>query len=172
MIGLTVLALTLAAMAGLAATMVPWVRDAYRNVVVQGKSPADIYAESNLAPYVLAARALNEQTSPEDRIVVFSDVPAVYRLAQRRTGTRFPYLRWAQESGSAQVRERYAQEFLDDLTRNRPKFFVLTQPGFPWEQADFISLWKSLTAIHQYVEANYHYVGENGPFLLFVRNEP
>ncbi|MCL5998784.1 MAG: glycosyltransferase family 39 protein [Chloroflexi bacterium] len=162
--------LAIAAVIGLTATMLPWMRDAYENVAVQHKTPGDLYGESRLSSYTLVARALNEQTSPDDRIVVFSDVPAVYALAQRRSGTRFPYLRWAQESGSAELRDQYVQEFLDDLTRNQPRFFVLTQPDFPWPGADFIGLWKSLPAIHQYVEVNYHYVGENGPFLLFMRN--
>jgi hypothetical protein len=161
-----------AAVAGLSATMLPWMRDAFDNAIVQRKPIEAQYMESKLAPYSSLARALNRDTQPDDRIVVFSDVPAIYPLAKRLNGTRFPYLRWAQESGSVEVREEYVQEFLDDMQRTQPKFFVLTQPGFPWEQEDFISLWKSMPDIHQYVEAHYHYVGEHGPFLLFLRNVP
>jgi 4-amino-4-deoxy-L-arabinose transferase-like glycosyltransferase len=162
--------LSITAAAGLGAAMLPWLQDAFDNAVVQHKPATAQYEESSLAAYSTLANALQKETTPDDRIVIFSDVPAIYPLAQRLNGTRFPYLRWAQESGSAEVRAVYAQEFLDDLTRNQPRFFILTQPGFPWQQADFISVWKSLPAIQQYVESNYHYVGEVGPFLEFLRN--
>ena len=160
------------ATAGLGATMLPWLRDAFDNAILQRKPVEALYLESNLAPYTSLAQAITRDTLPVDRIVVFSDVPAIYPLAQRQNGTRFPYLRWAQESGSEALRAIYAQEFLDDMQRSQPRYFVLTQPGFPWQQADFISLYKSLPDINRYVETNYHYVGENGPFLLFLRNAP
>jgi hypothetical protein len=169
-VNLVALALAAAAMVGLAATMLPWAQDAYENAVVHGKGADELYLESKLAPYSLVAKALNEQTAPGDTITVFSDVPAVYALAQRRSGTRFPYLRWAEE-GQGPI-PQYADQFLADLQRNQPVFFVLTQPDFPWPGADFIRLWKSMPAVNAYVEANYHYVGENGPFLLFRRNAP
>ncbi|MCL4507296.1 MAG: hypothetical protein M1434_09560 [Chloroflexi bacterium] len=161
-----------AAAVGLAAAMLPWVRDAYVNVVIQQKPAASLYQESRLADYSLLAAELVQRTAPRDRIVIFSDVPAVYVLAQRPNGTRFPYMRWAQEAGSDAIRDEYAQEFLDDLTRSRARFFVLTQTDYPWAGADFIGLWKSMPAIHDYVEKNYHYVGENGPFLIFQRSAP
>lgn len=158
------------AVIGLASSMAPWTRDALYNAIVMRKTPEAITLESKLAPYSLLAQALREQTRPEERIVVFSDVPAVYPLAQRANGTRFPYLRWALESGNAEVRADYTRVFVNDMERNQPKFFVLTQPDFPWPGVDFIALWKSIPVIHDYVEQNYHYVGENGPFLLFARN--
>ncbi|MCL4507141.1 MAG: hypothetical protein M1140_14130 [Chloroflexi bacterium] len=161
-----------AAVIGTAATMVPWAADAYNNVVIQGKTAAVLYQESRLAPYSLLAAELVQRTAPRDHIVIFSDVPAVYALTQRPNGTRFPYLRWAQESGSAALRAEFERQFLDDLTRNRARIFVLTRPDFPWPGADFISLWKSMPAIHNYVESHYHYVGENGPFLIFQRSVP
>lgn len=159
-----------AAVLGLAACMVPWAHDALGNVVLQHKSPNSLYLESKLAPYSTLAGALARQTTSQDRIAIFSDVPAVYALAQRLSGTRFIYVRPLQEAGSAELRTTLAQVYLHDLERSRPRFFILTQPGFPWDGADFIALWKSLPAIHAFVEANYHYVGENGPFLLFVSN--
>ncbi len=159
-----------AAVIGTAATMVPWAVDAYNNAVIQGKTAAALYQESRLAPYSLLAAELVQRTAPRDHIVIFSDVPAVYALTQRPNGTRFPYLRWAQESGSAALRAEFERQFLDDLTRNRARIFVLTRPDFPWTGADFISLWKSMPAIHNYVESHYHYVGENGPFLIFQRS--
>ena len=162
--------LWLLAVAGLAASMLPWAYDALDNALVQRKPAQTLYLESKLAPYSLVAQALAAETQPQDRIAVFSDVPAINPLAQRLSGTRFPYVRPLQEAAGAGLRAELAQQYLDDLTRNQPRFFVLTQADFPWPGADFISLWKSLPAIHQYVEANYHYVGENGPFLLFIRN--
>jgi hypothetical protein len=162
--------LWLLAVVGLAASMLPWAYDALDNALVQRKPAQTLYLESKLAPYSLVAQALAAETQPQDRIAVFSDVPAINPLAQRQSGTRFPYVRPLQEAAGAGLRAELAQQYLDDLTRNQPRFFVLTQADFPWPGADFISLWKSLPAIHQYVEANYHYVGENGPFLLFIRN--
>jgi hypothetical protein len=162
--------LWLLAAAGLAASMLPWAYDALDNALVQRKPAQTLYLESKLAPYSLVAQALAAETQPQDRIAVFSDVPAINPLAQRLSGTRFPYVRPLQEAADAGLRAELAQQYLDDLTHNQPRFFVLTQTDFPWPGADFISLWKSLPAIHQYVEANYHYVGENGPFLLFIRN--
>jgi hypothetical protein len=162
--------LWLLAVAGLAASMLPWAYDALDNALVQRKPAQTLYLESKLAPYSLVAQALAAETQPQDRIAVFSDVPAINPLAQRLSGTRFPYVRPLQEAADAGLRAELAQQYLDDLTHNQPRFFVLTQTDFPWPGADFISLWKSLPAIHQYVEANYHYVGENGPFLLFIRN--
>jgi hypothetical protein len=158
--------LWLLAAAGLAASMLPWAYDA----LVQRKPAQTLYLESKLAPYSLVAQALADETQPQDRIAVFSDVPAINPLAQRLSGTRFPYVRPLQEAADAGLRAELTQQYLDDLTHNQPRFFVLTQADFPWPGADFISLWKSLPAIHQYVEANYHYVGENGPFLIFIRN--
>ncbi|HEY3288656.1 MAG TPA: hypothetical protein VGK87_00875, partial [Anaerolineae bacterium] len=158
------------AMIGLASSMVPWARDALYNAIVMRKTSEAITLESKLASYALLAQSLRDQTEPDERIVVFSDVPAIYPLAQRANGTRFPYLRWAMESGSAEVRADYIRVFVNDMERNQPRFFVLTQPDFPWTGVDFIALWKSIPAIHDYVEQNYHYVGENGPFLLFARN--
>ncbi|HEY3290383.1 MAG TPA: glycosyltransferase family 39 protein [Anaerolineae bacterium] len=158
------------AVIGLASSMVPWARDALYNVIVMGKTPEAITLESKLASYALLAKSLREQTEPGERIVVFSDVPAIYPLAQRANGTRFPYLRWAMESGSTEVRADYIRVFVNDMERNQPRFFVLTQPDFPWTGVDFIALWKSIPAIHDFVEQHYHYVGENGPFLLFARN--
>ncbi|HEY3342350.1 MAG TPA: hypothetical protein VGK81_10040, partial [Anaerolineae bacterium] len=162
--------LWVAAVTGLAASMLPWAYDALDNALVQHKPVETLYLESKLAPYSLVARVLADQTQPQDRVAVFSDVPAINPLAQRLSGTRFPYVRPLQEAADAGLRAELAQQYLADLQRNQPRFFVLTQAGFPWPGADFISLWKSLPAIHQYVEANYHYVGENGPFLLFLRN--
>jgi hypothetical protein len=162
--------LWLMAVLGLGASMLPWAHDALDNALVQHKPPEMLYLESKLASYSLVAQALADQTSPQDRIAVFSDVPALYPLAGRLSGTRFPYVRPLQEATSPALRDELAQQYLADLARNQPRFFVLTQADFPWPGADFIDLWKSLPAIHQYVEQNYHYVGENGPFLLFVRN--
>lgn len=158
------------AMVGLTAAMLPWVRDGYDNVVVQRKSTAALYQESRLAPYSSLAMELSQRTTPLDRIVIFSDVPAIYTLAQRPNGTRFPYLRWVHEAGSDAIRDEYAQQFLDDLTRSRAKYFVVTQANYPWQEANFIEVLKSMTAVHDYVERHYRYIGENGPFLIYERN--
>ncbi|MDW8352143.1 MAG: hypothetical protein RML99_09545, partial [Anaerolineae bacterium] len=97
------------------------------------------------------------------------DAPWVYMLTQRRNATRFPYLRWADESRDADVRTMLARAYLDDLTRHSPRFFVLSHDGFPWESARFIETWKGLPEIHRFVETNYTFIGENGPYILFQR---
>ena len=164
-------ALFSAALAGQVLAMGPWMRDAFDNVIVQGKPPRVLYQESKEAPQHDLADFLRTNSAPEERIAVFSDTPAVYVLASRRNAARFPYLRWADEARDAEVRAALAEQYLSDLTRNPPRFFVLSRDGFPWDSARFIETWKGLPDVHRYVEAAYEYVGENGPYLLFRRRE-
>ncbi|HEY3342453.1 MAG TPA: hypothetical protein VGK81_10560, partial [Anaerolineae bacterium] len=90
--------LWIAAVTGLAAAMLPWAYDALDNALVRHKPVETLYLESKLAPYSLVARVLADQTLPQDRVAVFSDVPAINPLAQRLSGTRFPYVRPLQEA--------------------------------------------------------------------------
>jgi hypothetical protein len=165
------LALFSIAVAGQALAMWPWMRDAFDNVIVQGKPPRVLYQESKEAPQHDLADFLRANTAPDERVAVFSDTPAVYVLASRRNAARFPYLRWADEARDPAVRAALAEMYLSDLTRRPPRFFVLSRDGFPWDSARFIETWKGLTDVHRYVETNYEYVGENGPYLLFRRRE-
>ena len=159
--------LFVAAAAGQVLAMWPWMRDAYDNVVAQGKPPQVVYLESKEAAQWRLAEFLRDNTLPEERIAVFSDTPVVYFLAQRRSATRFPYLRWVEESRDAGVRATLADAYLSDLMRNPPRFFVLTRDGFPWASVRFIETWKRMPEVNRFVEENYEYVGENGPYLLF-----
>ncbi len=162
----------LSAMAvGQGLAMWPWMRDAYDNVIVQGKPARTLHLESKEAAQRYLAEFLQENTLPDERIIVFSDTPVVYFLAQRQNATRFPYLRWADEARDAAVRTALAGTYLDDLTRNPPRFFVLSQDGFPWESARFIETWKGMAEVNRFVEENYEFVGENGPYLLFRRRD-
>ncbi|RMG65167.1 MAG: hypothetical protein D6709_03380 [Chloroflexi bacterium] len=162
-------ALFVAAVAGQVLAMWPWMRDAYDNVVVQGKSPHTLHLETKEAAQLLLAEFLRDNAAPADRVAVFSDTPVVYFLAQRQNATRFPYLRWADESRDADVRAALAEAYLSDLTRNPPRFFVLSRDGFPWASARFIETWKGMPDVHRFVEDNYEYIGENGPYILFHR---
>ncbi|MCS6846840.1 MAG: hypothetical protein RMN52_03900 [Anaerolineae bacterium] len=166
---LAALALFIAAVAGQVLTMWPWMRDAHDNVFVQGKSPRALHLESKEAAQLLLAEFLRDNAAPEDRVIVFSDTPVVYFLAQRKNATRFPYLRWADESRDASVRSALAEAYLSDLTRNLPRFFVLSRDGFPWESAHFIETWKRMPEVHRFIEENYEFIGENGPYILFRR---
>ena len=157
------------ALLALSITLLPWVADAYTNVFVQRKPTADIYLESKLADYIRISAYLLENTSPEDGVFVFSDVPAVYSAAQRKNATRFPYLRWVTESGSADVRRAYEEELLADLKKNAPKFFVLTKDGFPWPEAKFGDVLKRVPDVDQFFQANYRYVTDVGQFVVFQR---
>ena len=157
------------AILALAVTMLPWVADAYTNVFVQRKRTADIYLESKLADTIRIAAYLNENTTPDDSIFLFSDVPAVYSAAQRPNATRFPYLRWVVESGNADVRRVYEESLYADLDKNRPKFFVLTKDGFPWPEAKFGDVLKQVPAVDQFFQTNYRYVTDVGQFVVFQR---
>jgi hypothetical protein len=159
------------ALVGQVLAMGPWMRDAFDNVIVQAKPARALYQESKEAPQHDLADFLRAHTAPDEQAAVFSDTPAVYPLAGRRNATRFPYLRWADEARDAAVRAALAERYLSDLIAHPPRFFVLSRDGFPWDSARFIETWKGLPAVHRYVEANYEYVGENGPYLLFRRRE-
>jgi hypothetical protein len=152
---------------GITATIAPWVNDAYSNLVVQKKPISQIHAESYLSDYENLATYIRSNTASTDNIFIYSDVPAIYALSFRRNATRFPYMRWVEEAGDIELRDQYTRLLLDDITRRQPLFFIISKDGYPWENAQFIALWKSQSEINAWVEANYHYVGENGPFLIF-----
>ncbi|MDW8054904.1 MAG: hypothetical protein RMJ86_10235 [Anaerolineae bacterium] len=155
--------------AGQIAALWPWVRDAFDNLVLQRKPLRALYLESKEAPTVLLADFLAQNTAPEARVAIFSDTPAVHVLAQRLPATRFPYVRWADEARDPALREALAQRYLADLQRAAPRFFILTRDEYPWPSARFIETWKRLPELHRFVEANYRYVGEVGPYLVFER---
>ena len=163
--------LSVGAFAGLVATMWPWVRDAYDNVVVQRKSPQQLYLESKQAADSRLAEFIGQNTTPDERVVIFSDVPAVYVLANRRNGTRFSYLRWFDEGRSAVALEYYEQRFLEDLTVSRPKFFVLTKDYTPWPDARFGETLKRMSTVNAYVQSRYDYATDIGSFVVFKRKE-
>ena len=165
----SVFGLTCLACLGMVAAMWPWLRDAYDNVVIQRKPIAQTVSESALADYDNLARFVRDNTSPNDSIFIYSDVPALYALAERPNAARFPYMRWVDEAGDDEIRERYTAQLLTDLQRTRPKFFILSRDGFPWPEAKFIESWKRQKSVNDWVEANYAYSGENGPFLVFAR---
>lgn len=158
-----------AAIIGMGAAIWPWVRDAATNLIVERKPLSQIYLESRLASYSLVAEFARERTARTESIVVFGDVPAVYTLAERPMGTRFPYLRWAKEGGSPAAVAAYAEQFLDDLRARKPKYFLLPKVGIPSDDFDFIQIWNDMAPVHDYVESAYRYVAEVGVFLVYER---
>ena len=157
------------AIAGLVLTLLPWVSDAYANILVQRKRTVEVYMESKLADYIRISAFLNANTTPEDTVFVFSDVPAVYSTAQRANATRFPYLRWVQEAGRDDVRLAYEKQLLEDLTKNKPKYFVLTKDGFPWPEAKFGDVLKQVKSVNTYFGDHYSYLQDVGGFVVFQR---
>lgn len=155
--------------AGMLAALWPWMRDGYDNMIVRRETPASLYLQSREAPMWQMAEFLRQNARAGDRIAIFSDAPDVYFLSQLPNATRFPYMRWAAEARDSQMRAALAQIYLDELTRNPPRYFILTKDGFPYLEARFIETWKSLPEINRYVEANYQFIGENGPFVLFEK---
>lgn len=166
--GLPLLAVLLAVI-GMGAAIFPWTRDAFVNLVVEGKPIDQIYRESRQADYVALSDFLRDKTSPAESSFVFGDVPAVYAFASRPMGARFPYLRWAREGGDRAVIAAYTQQLLDDLRARTPRFFILPKIGMPSNDFDFTQIWKDMTPVHDYVEAAYAFVGEVGPFIVFQR---
>lgn len=160
-----------AAFALLAVRMLPWVYDAYVNVVVQSKSLREIHLESRVAPQLYVADYIVEHTRPDETISLFADAPWVYMLTQRRNATRFPFADvWAPAHGSWTNAE-FGRQFYEQIIANRPTYFILTQDDYPWLGVRHIDNWKRLADLHAYVEANYRYEAENGPFLLFRRKD-
>lgn len=160
-----------AAFALLSARMLPWVYDTYINVIVQGKSLREIHLESRVAPQLYVADYIVAHTRPDETISLFADAPWVYMLTQRRNATRFPFADvWAPAHGSWTNAE-FGRQFYEQIVANRPTYFILTQDDYPWLGVRHIDNWKRLADLHAYVEANYRYEAENGPFLLFRRKE-
>ncbi len=161
--------IALAAIALLALRMLPWLNDAYTNVVVQRKSLVQLYEESYQAPNLPIAKYLREHTQATDRIAIFGDAPWVYTLADRPNATRFSFVNvWIKKRGT-QNYDLMVQQYLNDLQHHRPLYFLLTKPNFPWPNNDYIEDYKQAKPIYNYVEASYQYEVEVGEFLVFRR---
>lgn len=167
--GIGAVVLGCAAVGLLALRMAPWAADAFINVVVQGKSPRDMWYESRVSEQVRLADEVLRLTGPDEAISLFTDAPWVYTLTDRRNATRFPMAdTWSPRIGNSTY-DLFSAQYLAGLERNRPKLFVLSQDNYPWINQNHVTNWKNMQGVHAYVEANYAYVGESGPFLLFVR---
>ena len=168
-IQMTRVALTLATVVLLALRMVPWVSDAYTNVVVQRKTLEQLYGESRQAAHLEAAAYLDEHTQPADSIAIFGDAPWVYVLAGRPNATRFPFINiWIKKRGTAQY-DLMTKQFLEGLQQHRPAYVVIPQDNFPWPDNSAIADYKYARPIFDDVEANYQYEAEIGPFLMYRR---
>ena len=168
-IQMTSVVLTLAAVVLLALRMLPWVSDAYTNVVVQRKTLEQLYGESRQAPHLEAAAYLDEHTQPADSIAIFGDAPWVYVLAGRPNATHFSFINiWIKKRSTAQY-DLMTQQFLEGLQTHRPAYVVIPQDNFPWPDNSTISDYKYARPIFDYVETNYQYEAEIGPFLMYRR---
>lgn len=67
---------------------------------------------------------LRQRTSPEDRIQVWGNVPAIYVHAQRRASSRFFY---ALPVAGAWEGLDFRQLFLQEFTENKPAYFILVK---------------------------------------------
>ena len=149
--------------------MTPMMFDAYDNVLVQHKPLRDQYLESKQGAHIPISEYIRDKTSPDDSIAIFGDAPWVYTLAGRRNATRFSFVNvWIKKRGTPSY-ALHVQQYVDGLSRNKPLYVILTKADFPWLNNDYLADYKLATPIYNYVEANYAYEGENGPFLLFRR---
>jgi hypothetical protein len=153
----------------LALRMYPWLQDAYDNVIVQRKMPMQLYAESDQSPLLPAADYIQQHTQPDEPIAVFGDAPWLYVLADRPNATRFSFVNvWIKKAGSTHY-DLMVQQYLDGLQRNKPVYVVLTKENYPWQNNDYLQDYKKAALIYNYVESNYAYEAEVGPFLMFRR---
>jgi len=158
-----------AAVALLIYRMTPMMIDAYDNVLVQHKPLRDQYLESKQGAHIPISEYIRDKTSPDDSIAIFGDAPWVYTLAGRRNATRFSFVNvWIKKRGTPSY-ALHVQQYVDGLNRNKPLYVILTKADFPWLNNDYLVDYKLAAPIYNYVEANYAYEGENGPFLLFRR---
>ncbi|NJM42060.1 MAG: hypothetical protein HC853_15570 [Anaerolineae bacterium] len=161
--------LACAAILLLALRLFPWLQDAYDNVIVQRKTPIRLYAESDQSPLLPAADYIQQHTQPGEPIAVFGDAPWLYVLADRPNATRFSFINvWIKKAGSPNY-DLMVQQYLDGLQRNRPVYVVLTKENYPWQNNDYLQDYKKAALIYNYVESNYAYEAQVGPFLMFRR---
>jgi hypothetical protein len=149
--------------------MLPILSDTFNNVLTQRKPMREIYLESKQGAHIPVGEYLREKTTPQESIAIFGDAPWVYTLANRPNATRFSFVNvWIKKRNTPSY-ALYVQQFREGLARNKPLYIVLTKANFPWDNNDYVQDYKLATPIYDYVEANYAYEGENGPFLLFRR---
>ncbi len=161
----------LAAVVLLALRMVPWVLDTYSNVVVQRKSLREMHLESRVAIQLYLADYIVQHTQPDDMISLFADAPWVYMLTQRPNATRFPFADvWAPAHGS-RTNARFSEQFFEAIQRNRPKYFILTEDDYPWLGVRHIDNYKRIAPLYAFIEANYQYEVNIGPFIVFRRRD-
>jgi hypothetical protein len=168
---LTTLSLLIACVtiALLALRMWPWLRDAYDNVVVQRKTLLQLYSESYQATLLPAADYINTHTQPNETIAVFGDAPWLYVLADRPNATRFAFVNvWIKKRHSLNYNLMISQ-YLASLEMNKPAYVVLTKDNYPWANNSYIEDYKNAKPIYEFVETNYRYEAEIGPFLMFHR---
>ncbi|MCW1968365.1 MAG: glycosyltransferase family 39 protein [Anaerolineae bacterium] len=149
--------------------MTPLMIDTYDNVLVQGKPLRQQYIESKQGAHLPVSEYIRDKTGPDDTIAIFGDAPWIYTLSGRRNATRFSFVNvWIKKRHTPSY-ALYVQQFADGLAQNKPVYVLLTKADFPWLNNDYIADYKLATPIYNYVETNYAYEGENGPFLLFRR---
>ena len=149
--------------------LLPWLQDAYTNVIVQHKTPMQLYGESNQSALLPAAAYIQQHTQPNESIAIFGDAPWLYVLADRPNATRFSFINvWIKKHGSTHY-QLMVQQYLDGLQQNQPTYIVLTKENYPWQNNDYLQDYKMATPIYNYIESNYRYEAEVGPFLMFKR---
>ena len=149
--------------------MTPMVADAWQNVVVEQKPLVLMYLESKQGPNLAGGDYLRAHTSVDDSISVFGDAPWLYTLADRPNATNFAFVNvWIKKRGSESY-DLFLRQWLFGLERNRPAYVVLTRENFPWPGNSYLDDYKLAQPIVEYVDANYRYEGEVGPFLMFRR---
>lgn len=147
----------------------PLVLDAWQNIVVEGKSRTQMYLESRQGVHIGVAEYVAANTGPDDSISIIGDAPWIYTLADRRNATRHAFVNvWSKKPGNPS-HARFTAQWVDGLARNQPKLILLAKDNFPWPNNSTIDDYKRNTVLQTYVEANYRYIGEVGPFLMFQR---
>ncbi|MGE5379079.1 MAG: ArnT family glycosyltransferase [Bacteroidota bacterium] len=76
-----------------------------------------------------AIEYIEQNTSPEDQVLLWGSETAVNYFAERKSPSRFVYLIPLQQEGY--VDEAMINEFLDDILQNQPKFMIDTERKNP-----------------------------------------
>jgi hypothetical protein len=163
------LAGTVAACSLLLFRLHPLVTDAAQNALIERKPLVQILRESRQGALIDAAQVVRAATGPDDSISIIGDAPWLYTLAERRNATRHSFVNVWTKKPANPSHARFTAQWVAGLEANRPALVLLAKDNYPWANNSTIEDYKRNAALSGYVEANYSYVGEAGPLLMFRR---
>jgi len=89
-----------------------------------------IYGGNPFPEAIEIARAVQQRTKPEDRIVVFGSEPEIYFYAKRRAATKYIFTFPLMEHHD--LASRMQQEMIESVIANRPAYMVYVETPSSW----------------------------------------